>query len=128
MGKTRILIAENESIIAQDLQQRLQNWGYEVIAVVSSGKEAIQKVEENNPSIVLLNIGLNGEIDGIEAATEIHSLFRVPIVYLTGYADERTKKRARIAEPYGYIIKPFEDRELHTAVEMALLKAELVRP
>lgn len=122
MGQTQILVVEDESIVAKDIQKSLQILNYDVCAVVSSGKEAIEKVKENYPDLVLMDIVLKGKMDGVEAAKEIRNNFNVPVVYLTAHADERTLERAKITEPFGYIIKPFEDRDLRTAIEMALYK------
>ncbi|HIE30473.1 TPA: hybrid sensor histidine kinase/response regulator, partial [Candidatus Poribacteria bacterium] len=122
MEQTQILVVEDESIVAKDIQKSLQLLNYDVCEVVSSGKEAIEKVRENNPDLVLMDIILKGKMDGIEAAKEIRYSFNIPVVYLTAHADEKTLERAKITEPFGYIIKPFEDRELRTAIEMALYK------
>ncbi len=120
-----ILIVEDESIVAQDIQRRLTNLGYGISAVVSTGKEAIQEVAETNPDLVLMDIVLKGKIDGIQATEAIRSQFNTPVVYLTAYADEKTLKRAQITGPFGYIVKPFEDRELHATIRMALYKHQM---
>ena len=122
MEQIQILVVEDESIVAKDIQKSLQILDYDVCAVVSSGEEAIEKVKENYPDLVLMDIVLKGKMDGIEAAKEIRHNFNVPVVYLTGHADEKTLQRAKITEPFGYIIKPFEDRDLRPAIEMALYK------
>ncbi|MFQ5975368.1 MAG: PAS domain S-box protein [Candidatus Hydrothermarchaeales archaeon] len=122
MAKTQILVVEDERIVAEDIKRTLQNLGYVVPSVVSSGKEALKKAEEYNPDLVLMDIVLQGKINGIDAASQIRSRFNIPVVYLTAYADEKTLERARITEPFGYIIKPFEDRELRATIEMALYK------
>jgi len=118
----RILVTEDEGIIAKDLEMRLKRRGYNVPAVVASGEEAVIMAEKEMPDLVLMDIVLQGEIDGIEAAALIRQRFDIPIIYITAYADDGIINRAKITEPYGYIIKPFEDRELHTAIEMALYK------
>jgi PAS domain S-box-containing protein len=125
MSNVKILVVEDESIVAMDIKQRAESLGYTVTAVTPSGEEAVQKAEENTPDLVLMDIVLKGEIDGIEAAQRIRDAQDIPIVYLTAYSDEKTLKRARVTEPFGYIIKPFEDRELHSAVEMALYKHKM---
>ena len=125
MAKTQILVVEDKGIVAEDIQRSLQALGYGVSGVASSGEEAIKKAEETRPDLVLMDIMLQGELDGIEAADQIRSRFNIPIIYLTAYADDKTLERAKITEPFGYIIKPFEDRELHTTVEMALYKHEM---
>ncbi len=122
MEKAQILIVENDGIIASDLQNRLEGFGFSVPAIVSSGEEAIQKIKENNPDLVVMDIVLDGEMDGIEAAGQIRSQFNIPVIYLTAYTDDNLLKRAKITEPFGYIIKPFEDRELHSSIEIALYK------
>lgn len=120
----RILIVEDESIVAKDIKKRLQNLGYSVSAVASSGEEAVEKARDH-PDLVLMDIVLRGDMDGIAAAERISSEVGIPVVYVTAYADEKTLQRAKTTEPYGYILKPFEDRELHTTIEMALYKHEM---
>lgn len=125
MAKTRILVVEDESIIAMDIEMSLRNLGYEVTAKVPSAEQAIKKVEEDKPDLVLMDIVLKGGTDGIEAAEQIRSQFRVPVVFLTAYADEKTLKRAKITGPFGYITKPFQDTDLRVAVEIASYKAKM---
>ncbi len=122
MSKKRILIVEDEWVIANDIEIRLQDMGYEVLAIVSTGKKAIAKAQELQPDLVLMDIKLNGEIDGIEAASQIYSQFYIPFVFLTAFSDKKTLERAKIAEPFGYLIKPFKERELQIAIEIALYK------
>jgi signal transduction histidine kinase len=121
----QILVVEDEFITAMDLQNRLKNLGYDAPVIVSSGEEAIKKVKENNPDLVLMDINLNGEMDGIEAASKIHSFSDIPIIYLTAYSDEKILERAKITEPYAYIIKPFKDRELQINLEIAFFKNKI---
>ena len=125
MAEKQILIVEDERIIAEHVAQSLQDLGYDVSGIATSGEEAIIKTEENSPDLVLMDIVLRGEINGIEAADLIRSRFNIPVIYLTAYADEKTVERAKITEPFGYILKPFDDRELHTAIEMALYKHKM---
>ena len=125
MSNVKILVVEDESIIAMDIKQRAESLGYTVTAVTPSGEKAVKIAEETTPDLVLMDIVLKGEIDGIEAAQRIKNAHDIPIVYLTAYSDEKTLKRAKVTEPFGYIIKPFEDRELHSAVEMALYKHKM---
>jgi PAS domain S-box-containing protein len=120
--KKQILIVEDEIIAAMDIQKRLINLGYNVPAIVSSGEEAIIKVKENKLDLVLMDINLNGEMDGIEATSRIHSFSDIPIIYLTAYSDDITLARAKITEPYAYIVKPFKDRELQINLEIAFYK------
>lgn len=119
---TTILVVEDEAIVAEDIKNSLQMAGYNVPATASSGEDAIKKVKEFNPAIVLMDIVIKGDIDGIETAKRIRSGFDVPVVYLTAFSDEKTIERAKITEPFGYIIKPFNKRELSITVEMALYK------
>jgi len=107
------------------VQRRLKNLGYNVPVIVSSGEEAIKKVKENNPDMVLMDINLNHEMDGIEAASKIHSFSDIPIIYLTAYSDEKTLERAKITEPYAYIVKPIKERELHINIEIAFFKYKI---
>ncbi len=122
MKGSKILIVEDERITALDIKYRLEDSGYVVTAVVSSGKNAIEKAEETRPDLVLMDIMIDGEMQGTEAAFHIHSHFGIPIIFLTAYADENTLRRARIAEPFSYILKPFEDKDLYTNIEIALYK------
>jgi diguanylate cyclase (GGDEF)-like protein/PAS domain S-box-containing protein len=121
----RVLLVEDEIIVALDVGQRLESLGYEVVAQASTGAEAVSNVEKHHPDLILMDIKLRGEMDGIQAATEIRQQTNVPIIYLTAFADEKTLKRARQTEASGYLIKPFEDRELHSTIEMALYKYAL---
>ena len=121
----KIMVVEDESIVAKDIQNRLKRLGYNVNDIVSSGEEAIRKAAETQPDLVLMDIVLKGEIDGIEAAKQINTLFNVPILYLTAYADDSTIQRAKITEPFGYILKPFQTKELHSAIQIALYKHEI---
>lgn len=123
----RILVVEDDHIVALEIQDGLQSLGYTVVGQTSTGEDAIEKTAEMQPDLVLMDIGLKGAMDGVEAAAEIGARFDVPVVYLTAYADEETLQRAKITEPYGYIIKPFRHRELHTAIDIALYKHKMER-
>ncbi len=125
MSEVQILVVEDEFIVAKDIQNRLKNMGYAVPAVTASGEEAIDKVAQTHPDLVLMDIMLKGAVDGVVAAEKIRNLFNVPVVYLTAYSDEATLSRAKISEPFGYLLKPFEERELHTTIEMALYKHKM---
>ncbi len=125
MNKTRILIVEDERIVSEDLRLCLAKLGYEVCGIASSGEDAVRKAEKTLPDLVLMDIVLSGKMDGIEAAEAIQSRFNTPIVYLTAYSDKKTLERAKVTEPLGYIIKPFQDRDIHTAIEIALYKHEM---
>ncbi|MCX6295165.1 MAG: response regulator [Bacteroidetes bacterium] len=124
MSKTNILIVEDESIVAKDIQHSLKKLGYSVVGMCSTGEDAIKFAEELKPDLVLMDIMLKGEMSGIEAAGHIREKFNIPIIYLTAYADESTLSKAKVSEPYGYIIKPFKEIDLHTSIEMAIYKHE----
>jgi len=125
MRKTKILVVEDESIVARDIKNMLLGLGYEVTAVVSGARAAIQKSQETNPDLVLMDVMLQGEVTGVEAAERIYTQFSIPVVYLTAYADSNTVQQAKKTEPFGYIIKPFEERELQTTIEIALYKYKM---
>jgi two-component system cell cycle sensor histidine kinase/response regulator CckA len=125
MAEKRILVVEDESIVAEDLRNGLINLGYSVPSVVSSGEKAINTAREISPDLVLMDIVLQGEMDGIEAAKQIRLSYDIPVLYLTSYSDDRILERAKITEPYGYIIKPFRERELHINIEIALYKHKM---
>lgn len=120
MVKAQILVVEDERIVAKDIVKSLQRLGYVVIASVASGEEAIKKVSEHQPDLVLMDIMLKGNMDGITATEQIKTSFDIPVIYLTAYADENTLERAKITEPFGYILKPFDERDLHTTIEIAM--------
>jgi hypothetical protein len=125
MAKTRILVVEDEGIISWDMENTLNRMGYEVAGAVDSGEEAIQKAVETKPDLVLMDIVLKGEMDGVEAAKQIRDRLDIPVIYLTSYADEQTLQRAKITEPFGYLLKPFEEKELHSTIEVALYRHEM---
>ena len=127
MSNSQILVVEDEGIIAKDIKNTLGLLGYFVVAVASSGEEAIEKAIETHPDLVLMDIVLEGDMDGVEAAEQIRDRFDIPVVYLTAYSDDKTLQRAKITEPYGYILKPFQERELYTTIEMALYKHKIER-
>ncbi|AGB48316.1 CheY-like receiver domain-containing protein [Methanomethylovorans hollandica DSM 15978] len=122
MTEAKILVVEDENIVALEIKKRLQKLGYIVPSVASTGEDAISKVEGILPDLVLMDIMLKGEIDGIDAAGEIRKRFNIPVVYLTAYSDEETLQRAKLTEPYGYILKPFEENDLRTTIEIALYR------
>jgi PAS domain S-box-containing protein len=125
MNKTKILVVEDESIVARDIRNMLVGLGYEVTDVVSGARAAIRKARETSPNIVLMDVMLQGETTGVEAAEQIYTKFSIPVVYLTAYADSSTVQQAKKTEPFGYIIKPFEERELQTTIEIALYKYKM---
>lgn len=122
MESAQVMLVEDESLVALSLEKKLIGLGYVVPAVASSGEEAIQKAMECRPDIILMDIRLKGEMDGVTAARQIREELDLPIVYLTAYSDSTTIERAKATEPFGYLIKPFDERELFTTVEMALYK------
>lgn len=122
MDGVKILIVEDEGVEALNMQRRLKTAGFSASEIVMSGEEAVQKAADMRPDLVLMDIMLNGSIDGIQAAELIRSAYDIPVIYVTAYADEGTLKRAKITEPYGYIVKPYRDREILIAIEMAIYK------
>ncbi len=127
MTNVKILVVEDESIVAKDIQNRLKKIGYDVLAVACSGEEAINKAAETSPDLVLMDIRIKGDMDGVEAAGQIYTRFNVPVIYLTAYADADTLERAKITEPVGYLLKPFKERELYTTIETGLSKHRIER-
>jgi signal transduction histidine kinase len=122
MTETKVLIVEDERIVALDLQYQLRRLGYTVSDVASTGEEALRIAEETQPDVVLMDIRLGGPLDGVETAEELRDRSDVPVVFLTAYADDRTLERAKATEPFGYLLKPFEERELQIAIEIALYR------
>jgi two-component system, LytTR family, response regulator LytT len=124
MSKIGILVVEDESIVARDIQQSLLKLGYEVLDICATGEDAMAKAEECKPDIILMDIMLKGTIGGIEAAAYIRNKLNIPIIFLTAYADSSTVSKAKVTEPHGYIIKPFKEIDLQTNIEIALYKHE----
>lgn len=122
MGKTSVLVVEDESIVAKDIQQSLTKLGYNVVGTASTGEKAIAIANEMKPDIILMDIMLKGPMSGIDTAAEIKKDLGIPVIFLTAYADENTLSKAKVTEPFGYIIKPFKEIDLHTSIEMALYK------
>ena len=122
MPETKILVVEDEEIVAFDLETSLKALGYNVIAVVGSGEEAVQEATTSKPDLVLMDIQLKGRMDGIEASESIVKHFNIPVVYLTAHADAATLQRAKLTTPFGYLVKPFEESALQTTVEIALCR------
>jgi PAS domain S-box-containing protein len=121
-ARTRILIVEDEAVVARDLERSLSDMGYEVIASVASSDDAMRAAAQRRPDIVLLDIRIQGAIDGIDTADRLRKLYRVPVVFLTAYSDDTTLGRAALTEPYGYVVKPFTTREVRSAIEIARYK------
>ncbi len=125
--KTKILIVEDESIVAIDLKKTLESSGYEVIGVIRSGELAVKKALELKPDLILMDIMLEGKLTGIEAASEIRNKKDIPVIYLTAYANESTLSQAKLTQPFGYILKPFDEKNLVSSIEMAVYKHQLDR-
>ncbi|HEY1170606.1 MAG TPA: response regulator [Verrucomicrobiae bacterium] len=117
-----IMVVEDEGIVARDLSQRLTHLGYRVPAISMTGEDALKQAEAIHPDLVLMDINLRGGIDGVETATRLRQKHNVPVIYLTAYSDSSTLDRAKQTEPYGYLLKPFVEPELHAAIEVALFK------
>lgn len=122
MSKINVLVVEDESIVSKDIQYSLKKLGYNVVGAAATGEKAIELAGEKGPDIILMDIMLKGDITGIEASAEIKEKYNIPIIFLTAYADENTLSKAKVTEPYAYIIKPFKEIDLHTSIEMALYK------
>lgn len=122
MGKAQVMVVEDEGVVALSLEKKLIELGYDVPAVVASGEEAIRQALASKPDIILMDIMLKGATDGIAAASRIRDDLDVPVVYLTAYSDSKTIERAKATQPYSYLIKPFNERELFATIEMALYK------
>ncbi len=125
MKSVRILIVEDELILAKALEISLEDLGYQVAATVTTGEEAILKAEEMRPDLILMDIVLAGEMDGIKAACLIRSGLKIPFIYMTAYGDKETLERAALAEPSAYLVKPIREHELDSAIKKALFTAEL---
>ena len=125
MRTAKMLIVEDESVVAMDIQRGLTTLGYPRPELAASGTEALEKASELRPDLVLMDIRLHGDLDGIDAAEQIRSNLGIPVVYLTAYADDKTVERATKTQPYGYILKPFRERELGTAIEVALYNHQM---
>jgi signal transduction histidine kinase len=127
MEKIRVLIVEDEAVVALDIKKKLIKLGYTAADIVTTGEDAVEKVNVSPPDLILMDISLEGEMDGIEAAERIRGGFDIPIIYLTAHADKKTLDRARVTEPFGYIVKPFEKETLHATIEMALYKRRMMK-
>lgn len=118
----KIFIVEDEYIVAKDLKLRLENMGHDVVGIASEGKEALRKTGETIPDLILMDIVLQGDLDGIETAQRIKNRYAIPFVYLTSYYDDGILERAAKTQPYGYLTKPYDDIGLNTAILMAIFK------
>jgi two-component system, response regulator PdtaR len=122
MPQATIFIAEDELIEAEDIRQTLEKQGYRITGVGRSGESVLEALKNVHPDLVLMDIHLAGTLDGIDTADRIRALYHIPVIFLTAHADESTLERAKVTEPYGYVLKPYDERELHSAIEMALYK------
>lgn len=125
MEKIKILVVEDENILALGLKQKLEKLGYTVTDIASSGQETIEKVADNIPDLILMDIVIKGDMDGIETAKKLNETLSIPIIYLTAYADDSILKRAATTVPYGYILKPYKEKELKANIEMAIYRKKL---
>lgn len=123
MTKPRILIVEDEIIVAMDIQQILEKLGYDVYAVVSSGEESIKKASRIKLDLVLMDIKLKGKINGLKAAQHLQKRFNLPVIYLSAYGDDVTKESSQRTKHFGFIHKPFQEKELRSIIEKALLRS-----
>ena len=119
------MVVEDERVVAADLEMRLRRLGYRVPTIVSSGEEALCRAAETNPDLVLMDITLTGQLDGVETAARIRDSLEIPVVFLTAHGDPTTFQRAKSLEPFGYILKPFDERNLHATLEVALYRAQM---
>ncbi len=124
MVNERVMIVEDESIVAMGIKHKLEDLGYRVVGIVATGEAAVETALTTEPDIILMDIVLKGDMDGIEAAQKIHRQLDTPIIYITAYSDEEVLERARITEPYGYILKPFKKSEVNANIQMAIYKHE----
>lgn len=124
MSKQKIMIVEDEAIVAEDIRLHIEDAGYEVVAVVDSGEKALEFLQDRRVDLVLMDIMLAGELDGIDTADQIKQHYRIPVIFLTAYSDQERLDRASMVESYGYLIKPFDERELKSTLAMALYKAK----
>jgi PAS domain S-box-containing protein len=122
MSEAKIMIVEDEAITGMDIRRSLTEMGYSVCAIATTGELAVRKAGELHPDLILMDIMLAGKMSGIEAAEQIHKEFQIPVVYLTAYSDDKFLIKAKVTEPFGYILKPFRELELKTTIEMALYK------
>jgi two-component system cell cycle sensor histidine kinase/response regulator CckA len=125
MTRPQIMVVEDESIVAEDMKAMLEGFGYAVPAVAFSGEDAVKKACDTHPDLVLMDIVLKGQMSGVEAVERIRAHCNIPVVYVTAYADEKTVRRAKVTEPFGYLLKPFDAKELQTAIEIALYKHQM---
>src|SRR5210317_1703313 len=122
---SRVFIVEDEVLVARDIKSRLEKLGYRVIGTAARGDDAVARILADQPDLILMDINLKGEMDGIEAADRIRAKADLPIIFCTAYSNDETLARAKVTVPYGYVLKPFDDRELEITIEIALHKHQL---
>jgi CheY-like chemotaxis protein len=122
MSKSRILLVEDDAIVRMDLEYCLRNLGFEIAGSCATAEDAIESVTQSKPDLVLMDIFLPGGLDGVDAAKIINADFRVPVIYLSGFCDEVAIARAKLTDPYGYLLKPYDKETLRNTIEMALDK------
>jgi len=125
MKKARILVVEDEPIVAMDIKGTLEKMEYQVVGIASTGMQAIELVKEEKPGLVLMDIMLKEDMTGIEAAQHIWTQYHIPIIYLTAVSDSEIIENAKFSEPFGYLIKPYNDREIMASIEVALYKHQV---
>src|SRR5208283_3039774 len=126
-SKKQILVVEDEGLIAADVQRRLERMGYSVTAIAQSGEEALRCARSTPFDLVLMDIRIKGDMDGIATAAALKAEFETPVVYMTAHSDQETVNRAKLTEPFGYVLKPVGDGSLRSAVQIALYKSEMER-
>lgn len=125
MKAKQIVVVEDERIVAMDIKNTLEGLGYEVLSIMTRGEEIVDRAAELMPDLILMDIMLEGDMDGVDAARIVKDRIDIPVIFLSAYSDEVTIQRAKISEPYGYVLKPFNGKDLHTAIEMALYKHQM---
>ncbi len=125
MNTSNIIVVEDEILVADELKLRIENFGHSVPHVFAYGEKTIEAIKECKPDLVIMDIMLKGKIDGIQTAEIIRNEFDIPVVYITALSDKKTLDRAKVTEPYGYIIKPFNEKDLYNTIEMALYKNKM---
>jgi len=127
IAPSRILVIEDEAIVAADIQDRLEVLGYEVAGWGTTGAEALELARTTNPDLILMDIMLKGPMNGIQAAHQVRVELGLPVIFLTANSDEAVLEKAKVSEPFAYLLKPFEERQLRTNIEMALYKSRMDR-
>lgn len=122
MDKVNVFVVEDESIVSKDIQASLKKLGYNVVGSANNGEEALKKIEESKPNVILMDIIIKGAMSGIDTAEQVRKTLNIPVIFLTANADKNTLEKAKITEPYGYILKPFKEVDLSSNIEMALYK------